>query len=264
MIKYLVNRAYQLNNQIKYNIQQCELLALKWLIEDSMAQLLQCGGKDTVVEDVIPDDFVCTVPAKMKVGDRITIQPQFIPSNTTNTNTTCTSNNPELLSVKTYGTRHELTALNTGIVVIAITSAVKPSITHKYTITIEAAPVVKQDQIYYGVIPVSLGIRQFSDITADMITANLTRVTATTLDKTAVDFMSAGDLVVVAVPTGRTATVDDGFGGKMEFTTSAKNPNTGQPIVSNGEVVVTIDDVKYYLYGAFMTLNSGTLFIYVD
>ena len=200
MKTYLVGRAVSLNNQIKNNSQQCEELALQWLIEESMASLLDISNNDTSVEDVLPEDFTCTVPSKLTVGQRITIQPQFIPNNTTNTNTTCTSNNESFLSVKTYGNRHELTALNTGIVVIAITSAIKPSITHKYTITIEAAPVVKKDYIYYGVIPVSLGVRQFSSIAADMVKDNLTRVTANTLEKTAIDFTHAGDIVVVAVP----------------------------------------------------------------
>lgn len=40
MVEYLINRAYQLNSQIKHNLQQCELVALLWLIEDSIADQL--------------------------------------------------------------------------------------------------------------------------------------------------------------------------------------------------------------------------------
>lgn len=172
MIIDLVNRAYSLNNEIKNNSQQCELITLQWLIEDSMCELLSSGS-------VEPSD----------AADNI---------------------------------------------------------------------------IYYGVIPAQLQVRDFNDITPEMITTYLNEVSKEELPRTAVRFGRAGDLVVVAVSGNKVASKDNGFGGKTQFSSSAQNPETGAPIESNGDVSVEINGTTYTLYGEFMVLQSGTVFIYVD
>lgn len=263
MTQYLVDRAYQLNKQIKCNINQCELVLMQWLIEDSMATLLAMSDTDASYTEVFPDDFICTVPATMQVGQRVTIQPTFIPNTTTNKSTTCVSNDTSKLSVKTYGIKHELTALAEGTVTIGITSVVAPHIVHTYTIKIEPAPVVQQDNIWYGVIPASLGLKSFKSITSEMVKKYLTKKVANTLPKTGINF-SAGDLVVAVVPEDRVAKKDDGFNNKVQFNSSAQNPDSGEYIHANGEVTLDIDDITYELYGEFMVVSSGNLFIYVD
>lgn len=263
METYLVNRAYELNDLIKFDVQHCELKTLLWLIEDSMCSLLEMSDADMEYTEIFPDDFVCIVPSTMQIGQKTTIQPTFIPNTTTTTTTVCVSSDTSMLSVKTYGSKHELTALKEGVVTIGITSVIAPHIVHTYTIKIEPAPVVQQDNIWYGVIPASLGVKSFKSITSEMVKKHLTKKVANTLPKTGINF-SAGDLVVVVVPEDRVAKKDDGFNKKVQFNSSAQNPDSGEYIHANGEVTLDIDNITYELYGEFMVVSSGNLFIYVD
>lgn len=176
MITQLMRDAYSLNKQMKYNIKQCELSILYWLIKDSMATLLNIDDEQSKPEDNPSDD-------------------------------------------------------------------------KKY--------------IYFGTVPANLCEYDYSKITSDIVKTNLRRISASTLPKTGIDFQ-IGDMVVVAVPSGKVVTTDDGFGEKIPFYSEFTSPITGRPIYSNGNDTVVVAGVEYKLYGEFMTLPSGTLYIYVD
>lgn len=264
MEKYLVGRAISLNKQIKNNSRQCEELVLQWLIEESMASLLNVESRQPQQEEVLPIDFTCDVPSTMPLGQSVDVLPQFTPTNTTNTKTTCVSSDSSIVEVSTNNNHHVLKAVGVGTVTIAIVSDANQTIKHFYTITVYSESVIENDVIYYGVLPAALGVRSFRDITGDDVKKYLKKVTATSLDKTPIEFTSAGDLIVVAVLKNKVATSDNGFGDKVEFYSSAVNPDTGEHISSNGDVSVNIDGTEFYLYGEFMLLAGGILYVYVD
>lgn len=112
--------------------------------------------------------------------------------------------------------------------------------------------------IFYGSIVDQ--INSFGEITEDMLISpdnNIIQVDASTMGKTSVGQLTAGQKVVVAIPVDYSykARKDNGFGGKVEF--------SEQIMGANGGVTTTIGGIKYKLYGEFLAVN-GEMFIYVD
>lgn len=112
--------------------------------------------------------------------------------------------------------------------------------------------------IFYGHIVDQ--IMDFSQITPDMLVSpenHIVSVSAGRLGKTSVGQMAEGSRVLVLIPsdTDYVATKDNGIGGKVKFNESI--------LGANGDVEVTMDSVKYRVYGELLT-TDGELFIYVD
>ena len=70
------------------------------------------------------------------------------------------------------------------------------------------------------------------------------------------------DIIVVAVPSTRTAYIDDGLGNKIKFITNYPDVD-GMPFCSNGEITCEIAGETYDIYGT-LTAIAGTNYIYVD
>lgn len=103
-------------------------------------------------------------------------------------------------------------------------------------------------------------ITDMGEITPEMLVSpdnHIVSVRADKMGKTSCGTINVGSKVVVLIPEDRnlTATKDNGFGGKMAFST--------QIMGANGEPVVTIDGTRYKVYGELMAV-SGEVFIYVD
>ena len=103
-------------------------------------------------------------------------------------------------------------------------------------------------------------IDRMDDITPDMLVNpenHIVSVKAGKMGKTSCGEIGIGSKVVVLIPdnTSYKATKDNGFGGKMAFSTLLMG--------ANGESKVEIDGVTYRVYGELMAV-SGEVFIYVD
>lgn len=105
MKEYLVNRAYSLNRQIKCNSQQCELKTLKWLIEDSVAELINASCDQRIEQEYVQlesielntNDYVVSTHGKTQVHVICT------PANATDRKFHYISSNPEIFTVTTQG-----------------------------------------------------------------------------------------------------------------------------------------------------------------
>ncbi|MDY4527783.1 MAG: hypothetical protein SPE11_07715 [Parabacteroides sp.] len=112
--------------------------------------------------------------------------------------------------------------------------------------------------IFYGNIVDQ--IASMDEISSEMLVSpdnHIVSVRADKMGKTSCGTINMGSKVIVLIPEDRqlTATKDNGFGGKMAFST--------QIMGANGEPVVTIDGTRYKVYGELMAV-SGEVFIYVD
>ena len=226
-----------------------------------MEHLLTKSTEASLWDVVFPNGFICNIPQTMDVGSSITVTPEFIPNNTTNKLTTCISNDPNILSVETIDASHTLIAHNTGVAVITIASVVTPTLKHTYIVDVIPAT-TPEDVVYYGCIPASLGITSFAAITEKMINQYLKVTTARVAQKVDVS-ATAGDILVVVTANSKTATKDNGFGAKVSFASSAINAEDGKSIQANGDVVLTVNNYPYKLYGEFI-ITSGTQHIYVN
>lgn len=112
--------------------------------------------------------------------------------------------------------------------------------------------------IFYGNIVDQ--ITDFGAITPDMLVNpenHIVQVEAGTMGKTSCGVMQPGNKVIVLIPedTAFAATKDNGIGGKVPFSEAV--------LGSNGGKIVSIDGVRYRVYGEMLTV-TGELFIYVN
>lgn len=123
--------------------------------------------------------------------------------------------------------------------------------------------------MYYGYIPYIKGVSPtgYDKITGDYILqcvedGTITKVVATTMERTSFGVVPKYSLLLIAVPSdsGLVVTQDDGLGAKVAFNTI----NGVAP--SNGEYSDTIDGVSYSFYGQYTTFDFGaeTAFFYID
>lgn len=130
----------------------------------------------------------------------------------------------------------------------------------------EGGPVVPpvSEKMYYGRLSISEvggSVIPYSNITESMIKSSrgLIESEPKTLGKTSLGLASEtamGDYCIVLVPKskGYTATVDDGFGSKVQFNTEDAGANG---------IDLDIDGITYKLYGHIL-LSQSEVFIYVD
>lgn len=121
---------------------------------------------------------------------------------------------------------------------------------------------VAKNKMYYGYIQAA-GLNSVKDITDSILNAALGAGTmkesdAKILTKTSLKTVPAGAFVTVIVPQGFLASKDNGFGGIVPFEENAGNTGTG----ANG-VEITLNNVKYKVYGEFKLTNSE-VFVYVS
>lgn len=123
--------------------------------------------------------------------------------------------------------------------------------------------------MYYGYIPYIKGVSPtgYDKITGDYILqcvedGTITKVVATTMERTSFGVVPKYSLLLIAVPSdsGLVVTQDDGLGAKVAFNTI----NGVAP--ANGEYSDTIDGVSYNFYGQYTTFDFGaeTAFFYID
>lgn len=126
-------------------------------------------------------------------------------------------------------------------------------------------PPIEEDlYMYYGRLSIQeVGdkVISYSEITEEMINngVNITKVKATTLDKTSLGLMADTkpmDYLIVAVPKSKNyeVTKDNGIGGKVKW---------NEDISGSNGVDITIEGKEYLIYGEVL-LSQGQIFIYID
>ena len=122
-------------------------------------------------------------------------------------------------------------------------------------------PVVDTRKIYIGTLGVATtGVTSMYDITSDHI-LGLTKLPNKSYDKYAIN-VPQNSILVVAVPSNKKVTIDNGLGEKVPFYTNVSIPDT-YSLYANGEPIVTIDGETYYIYGVFV-FTAGNEYIYID
>lgn len=189
MKEYLVNRAYSLNRQIKYNSQQCELKTLQWLIEDSTAQFIDASSKQREEQGYIPligfalNSNLYMVPENGKTVVRIL----YSPVDTTARKLKFETSDPEVFTVSSTGVIVGNTA---GIATLTVKAVVDESIqttaqvqviksadpeTTTYSLGALANVDVNVDDAPEGSILVKTGDKYVSDSYTDNVVLDLSK-----------------------------------------------------------------------------------------
>lgn len=138
METYLVNRAYSLNNQIKYNTVHCELKTLKWLLEDSIAEFINDSCAQRAEQDYVKLESITLNSTDYIVSTHGKTLVHVIcnPSNATDKKFHYISSDPDIFTVTTQGV---IIGNQAGEATLIVKSSVDESITATAKVTVTEA-----------------------------------------------------------------------------------------------------------------------------
>lgn len=135
MEAHLVSRAHQLNNQIKHNTSHCELKTLKWLLEDSTAELINDSCAQKAEQDYVKLESITLNSTNYTVSIHGKTQVHVIcnPSNATDKKFHYISSDPGIFTITTQGT---IIGNKAGEAILTVKSSVDESVTTTAKVTV--------------------------------------------------------------------------------------------------------------------------------
>lgn len=136
MEAYLIDRAYQLNNELKYNSRLCEQNAMQLLIEDSMSHLIDDSCKQRAEQGYVPlQSFVLSSNNyHVGVNDKRLIVAKFVPENTTNKGLIYKVYGDKMFEVSSTGV---IVGKSPGTAPLTVISKDNPDIKRNVLVTVE-------------------------------------------------------------------------------------------------------------------------------
>lgn len=136
MEAYLIDRAYQLNNELKYNSKPCEQNAIQLLIEDSMSHLIDDSCMQRSEKGYIPlQSFVLSSNNyHVGVNDKRLIVAIYTPANATNKKMTYTSMDEDIFTVSSTGV---IVGNSPGKAMLIVRSKDNPALYKPTMVTVE-------------------------------------------------------------------------------------------------------------------------------